>query len=257
MPTTLSFRNYWTDAKCAKAFWRQHELPPYRELLADTVAWLMPRPGERWLDLGCGGGQLTRALWEKSGGSVQEIVGLDCAAANEQAFEKLRVSVEPRGDADRIGFRCADFSAGMGDWPDAQFDGIVSGLAIHYAESFDDARGVWTTDAYDRLLAEAQRLLQPGGCFVFSVMIPDPAWGKVAWASLRATFNTKRPLHYLKRALRMWLYGPWVTREARRGRFHYLPRETVEAKLRTAGFATVECRRSFAGQAYLFRCRKP
>src|SRR5438046_791587 len=35
--TALSARNYWTDARCAKAFWGQHELPAYRRLLADTL----------------------------------------------------------------------------------------------------------------------------------------------------------------------------------------------------------------------------
>src|SRR5262249_45356903 len=63
-------RNYWPDTKCAKAFWSQHTLPPYQQLLSDTSAWLDPRPGERWLDLGCGSGQLTRALWRQSGGAV-------------------------------------------------------------------------------------------------------------------------------------------------------------------------------------------
>src|SRR5215470_6093405 len=69
-------RNHWPDSACARAFWGQQELPPYRRLLADTTAWLDPRPGERWLDLGCGSGQLTRAIWEKSGGRVSEIVAL-------------------------------------------------------------------------------------------------------------------------------------------------------------------------------------
>src|SRR5262249_61484223 len=73
--------NYWPDTACAKAFWGQHELPAYRRLLADTTAWLDPQPFERWIDLGCGGGQLTRALWEKSNGTLAEIVALDCAAA--------------------------------------------------------------------------------------------------------------------------------------------------------------------------------
>ena len=30
MPATPAV-NYWPDNKCAKAFWGQHELPPYRE----------------------------------------------------------------------------------------------------------------------------------------------------------------------------------------------------------------------------------
>ena len=80
--------NHWPDDACAVPFGPSANLPPYRRLLADTAAWLDPQPGERWLDLGCGGGQLTRTLWEKSGGSLAEIVALDCAAANAVALEK-------------------------------------------------------------------------------------------------------------------------------------------------------------------------
>src|SRR5262245_9188269 len=81
--------NYWPDSTCAKAFWSQQEVPSYRRLLADTKEWLDPIPGEQWLDLGCGGGQLTRALWEKSQGSLDHVVALDCAAANARALDKL------------------------------------------------------------------------------------------------------------------------------------------------------------------------
>src|SRR5436305_14429065 len=87
--------NHWPDDACAHAFWSQRELPPYRRLLADTADWLDPRPGERWLDLGCGSGQLTRTLWEKSRGSLAEIVALDCAAANQTASDRLRRQAQP------------------------------------------------------------------------------------------------------------------------------------------------------------------
>jgi len=41
------------------------------------------------------------------------------------------------------------------------------------------------------------------------------------------------------------------------GRFHYLPIEVVREKITEAGFVAVEDRVSFAGQAYLVRCKKP
>src|SRR5687768_15747635 len=92
----LPATNYWPSAKCAKAFWTQQHLPPYRELVADTLDWAAPAAGERWLDLGCGGGGLTRGLWEHSGGAVAEVVGMDCAAANEAAYARLREQLAPR-----------------------------------------------------------------------------------------------------------------------------------------------------------------
>ena len=58
--------NFWFDKRCARAFWSQCELPPYRELLAHTTEWMAPTRSERWLDLGCGSGQLTRAIWDRS-----------------------------------------------------------------------------------------------------------------------------------------------------------------------------------------------
>jgi SAM-dependent methyltransferase len=248
--------NLWPNAKCAKAFWSQRDAPPYHRLLADTADWLDPQPGERWLDLGCGGGQLTRVLWEKSGGALAEIVALDCAAANERAIDSLRASLTPPAPADRVRFVHADFSLGLPFQPSESVDGVVSGLAIQYAESYCPERGQWTADAYDRLLAEVRRVLRPGGRFVFSVNVPEPNWSRVAWHGLAGVLRVSRPLRFLKNALRMLRYGAWLKREARRGRFHYLPAETVRTKLEAAEFADVEHRVSFAGQAFVLRGRR-
>jgi SAM-dependent methyltransferase len=248
--------NYWPDNACAKAFWSQHELPPYQELLAATKAWLDPKPLEKWLDLGCGGGQLTRALWQASVGRLAEIVGVDCAAANAQVYDKLRTSLQPPARDGRVRFLAMDFSRGLPSWQDNYFDGVVSGLAIHYAESYSDATGRWTCDGYDALLREVHRVLRPGGRFVFSVNVPEPSWARVAWTALRGVFSTRRPLRLLKKGWRIWRYGGWLKRESRRGRFHYLPLETVVGKLRAAGFESIRHKISFAKQAYLLRCCK-
>src|SRR4051794_30712505 len=104
--------DHWPNAKCAKGFWGQHDIPPYRELLADTLDWADPAPGERWLDLGCGGGRLARGLWEYSAGRLAQIVGVDCAAANGSAFDRLREGLSPP-PGPRLQFRCHDFSAGL------------------------------------------------------------------------------------------------------------------------------------------------
>jgi SAM-dependent methyltransferase len=248
--------NYWADPRCAKAFWNQHELPPYQELLRDTADWLEPAIGQRWLDLGCGGGQLSRVIWEKSAGKVESVLGVDVAEINEKAYANLRARVEPKATPMCLRFLARNFSQGFADWPSEQFDGIVSGLSLQYAESFREDRGTWDDRAYDRVLAEMSRLLKPGGTFVFSVNVPEPAWGKVAWLSVTCVFGKRRPMHYLKNAVRMWSYGNWLTRESRRGRFHYLPIETIVQKLQAQGFVNIEHRLSYAKQAYLIRCGK-
>jgi ubiquinone/menaquinone biosynthesis C-methylase UbiE len=257
MLSTAPAVNHWPDTACAKAFWTQQELPPYRRLLADTALWLDPAPGERWIDLGCGGGQLTRALWEKSGGTLTEVVALDCAEANRRALTKLCQHLHPTADEGQVRFLHADFSGGLAGCADASFDGAVSGLAIQYAESFSPEHGCWTTEAYDHLLAEVARVLRPGGRFVFSVNVPEPAWVKVALHAAHGVFRAPHPLRYLKNALRMLRYGSWLKSEARRGRFHYLPLPVILNKLRAAGFTALQHRLSFAGQAFILRCRRP
>lgn len=254
---SVSTVNYWPDSTCAKAFWSQQALPPYQDLLADTVAWLEPKPGERWLDLGCGCGQLSKALWRVSGGSLAEVVGLDVAAINARAYEKLRSTLQPSPDESQFHFLAADFSHGLARWPDALFDGVVSGLAIQYAESYSEAARRWTRDAYDRVLSDVARVLKPGGRFVFSVNVPDPAWGTVARAALRGIWKSRRPHRYLLKSWRVYRYGGWLKREARRGRFHYLPLPTILERLEAAGFASAQHTMSFSGQAFLIRSWTP
>jgi ubiquinone/menaquinone biosynthesis C-methylase UbiE len=248
--------NLWPSAKCAKAFWGQQDVRPYKQLLADTLDWADPRPGEHWLDLGCGGGAISKAIWERTNGAVGSVVGLDCAAANADAYERHRDDLKPN-PPDRVRFVHHDFSGGLGLLAADSFDHAVSGLSISYAEHFDESANRWTTQAYDHLLREVRRVIRPGGRFVFSVNVPDPSWGRVARNSLGGLFLTERPLRALKRAWRMMRYGKWLKREARTGRFHYLPASEVARKLADAGFTAVTHRLSYCDQSYIFRAAKP
>ena len=257
MPNGPTAVNYWPKSSCAKAFWSQRELPPYHRLLRDTADWLEPQAGQRWLDLGCGSGQLTRTLWEKCGGRLTEIIALDCAAHNERAIATIRTGAHPPATGGQIRFLHADFSAGLASFASASFDGVVSGLAIQYAESYSEERGCWTSEAYDHLLADVCRVLRPGGSFVFSVNIPEPAWSKLALYGIPGFFKSSHPFRYVKNSVRMLRYGAWLKREARVGRFHYLPVPVVVDKLVRAGFVGTEHRLSFAGLAEVFRCWRP
>src|SRR5438874_1838488 len=113
--------NAWPSPKCAKAFWSQQHARPFRELLADTLDWCDPAPGEAWLDLGCGGGALTRGLWERVGRPLGEVLGVDCAAANATAYAHLNRALVPRPDG-RVRFLCHDFSGGLSPLADGSFD---------------------------------------------------------------------------------------------------------------------------------------
>jgi ubiquinone/menaquinone biosynthesis C-methylase UbiE len=242
--------NHWADARCAKAFWSQAELPVFHRLVGETLDLAAPKPGDRWLDLGCGGGTLTRGLWQRTGGTLAEVVGLDYAAANAARYAAMDAEL---GAAGRIRFEHGDFSGGLARFADASFDHAVSGLSISYAEHFDAATSRWTQAAYNDLLAEVRRVLKPGGRFVFSVNVPEPSWWAVGLRSLwGGAVASRRPLKFLKNCLRMNQYGAWLKAEARAGRFHYLPAAETTAKLEAAGFKGVRHTVTYARQAFLF-----
>ncbi len=253
-PSPPAATNRWADARCAKAFWSQSELPVFHRLVAETLDLAAPKAGEAWLDLGCGGGTLTRGLWARSGGTVSLVVGLDTAAANAARYAVLAREL---GAGGRVAFEHGDFSGGLARFAAGSFDHAVSGLAISYAEHADAVTGRWTQAAYDNLLKEVHRVLRPGGRFVFSVNVPEPSWWAVGLRSLvGAVAQSRRPLKFLKNCLRMNGYGAWLKAEARAGRFHYLPAAETTAKLHAAGFTDVRHAVTYARQAFLFTATK-
>jgi ubiquinone/menaquinone biosynthesis C-methylase UbiE len=224
--------------------------------LQDTARRLDIRPSERWLDLGCGSGQLTALLWQLSGGQVGEIVAMDCNAVNAEAIEKLRRKLSEAGQSTPIRFLAGNFSMGLPQFANGTFDGIVSGLAISYAESYDAQTDRYTDEAYNRLLAEMFRVLKPGGRLVFSVNVPNVRFWPIFWKSLRLAFRISKPVKTLINVLKMQAYGRWLQREAQRGRFHYFPIQEVEHRLRQLGFQDFRFCHSYAGQAYVVSVSK-
>jgi ubiquinone/menaquinone biosynthesis C-methylase UbiE len=248
--------NRWLDEECARAYWDQHWAPAYQELAQDTARWLDPQPGEHWLDLGSGGGQLTALLWERSRGQLARIVAQDCNPVNREALGKLARKLVPAPRPKQLSFVVGDFSAGLPQFDTASFDGIVSGLAVCYAESKDPVTGEYSEDAYNRLLAEMWRVLRPGGRLVFSVNVPRPRWWQFFWKSVGLAFKVRKPGRLLVNAIRMHRHASWLQREALRGRFHFLRAEDIVCRLERTGFEGIKARLSFGGQAYLFAARK-
>jgi trans-aconitate methyltransferase len=106
------------------------------DLGAPLIDMLVPRPGERILDLGCGDGALTESIVARGA----RVVGVD-ASAEQIAAARARGLDAQVADGERLAF-------------DAEFDGVLSNAALHWMKNADAViDGVW-------------RGLTPGGRFV-------------------------------------------------------------------------------------------
>lgn len=113
-----------------------------------------PRAGQRVLDVGCGSGNLLRAIGKRYPGV--ELAGLDpdprmLARVGRKA---RRAGLNPRLDR---GF------AQELPYPDGSFDRVFSSLMLHHLD----------TEAKDALLAEVRRVLRPDGLLVLADAVLD------------------------------------------------------------------------------------
>ena len=108
------------------------------EVASRFLAWLNPAPGQRWLDIGCGTGALTRAIVTRT--QAQWIAGLD------PSWDFVRYSYQKTPQA---AFFVAD-GRGLA-LRDETFDAVVSGLALNFVPAPAQA------------LADMYRVVKPGG----------------------------------------------------------------------------------------------
>lgn len=114
--------------------------------------------GKRVLDLGCGFGWHCRYA-AKNG--AQSVLGIDISENMLQ--EARRRTKDPRVEYRKI-------SLEEYGYPENSFDAIISSLALHYVESFED------------ICRKVYRCLKPGGEFVFSAEHPIfTAYGSQDW----------------------------------------------------------------------------
>ena len=137
-------------------------------------------PGRRVLDIGCRYGALTRAYVDGN-----EVVGIDVdREALDEASRELGIET-----------RWADVDQGL-EFPDSSFDVVVAGEVL---EHIRDPAG---------LVAEALRVLRPGGTFVASVPNSYRLKNRVRFALGRKPENDPTHLH---------MFTPGDVREFMRG----------------------------------------
>lgn len=138
------------------------------DVRAEMVERLAPRPGERWLDVACGTGELAR-LVARTGAAA---AGVDFApelieTARRQAAEEGVEVAHEVGDAERLRF------AG------GAFDGVVSTFGVVFAPDHAAAAG------------ELARVTRPGGRLGLANWRPDGSVGD--FFRLLASFQPPPP----------------------------------------------------------------
>jgi SAM-dependent methyltransferase len=126
----------WAREPHHDSYWRFHR---------DVFLELLPPPGRRTLDLGCGEGRLSRDL-KRLGHSV---VGVDLSPRMVDAAREADPEIEVHvADASELPFTAASF------------DCVVAFMSLQ------------DVDPFERAIEEAARVLEPGGRFCVAIVHP-------------------------------------------------------------------------------------
>jgi ubiquinone/menaquinone biosynthesis C-methylase UbiE len=152
------------------------------------IEWLNPRPGLRWVDVGCGNGAFTARLIERC--APAEVQGIDPSDA-QLAFARTR------SDARIAQFHQDDATALP--FPDSTFDAAVMALVIFFVP--DLAKGV----------AEMVRVTRPGGtvaAYAWDILgggSPTSAvWSEMQTMGIEPTFPPSVDAARLETLLALW-----------------------------------------------------
>jgi arsenite methyltransferase len=169
---------------------RRGKFVVWGELLDD----LGLRGDERVLDLGCGrGAVLLLAARRLDRGKA---IGVDLWRGRDQsgnALESTRRNAVAEGVANRVELHTADMTALP--FPEESFDVVVSNIALH---NLPDRAG------RDRALAEAARVLRPGGRLLLADLRFTGEYVEIL-RRLGLTEISRRNLGW-----RVWWSGPWL-----------------------------------------------
>jgi SAM-dependent methyltransferase len=147
--------NLWRSSVVAFAYSYQQNARPYLDLLCTTELYIQPKPGQVWLDLGCGSGRLIRSIWEKSRGQVASITGIDISTSALRVAQRMCSKLIPKDESNKIRFVQADLSYGLkGVFQPHSFHGVTAGLSISYADHWDYSREEWSDISYIGLLRD-------------------------------------------------------------------------------------------------------
>lgn len=186
----------WARKPGHDSYWQYHR---------DQFLRLLPPPGRRTVDIGCGEGRLTRHLLQLG----HRIIGIDVSPSLVLAAR----SYDPSMD-----IRIADAAALPLD--DASADLAVAFMSLH------------DIDAMPQAIGEIARILEPGGKLCFAIVHPINSAGTFERSTREAPFVIQGDY------LRPFRYADTVVRDGLTMTFHsqHRPLQAYFAALEDAGF---------------------
>jgi SAM-dependent methyltransferase len=142
------------------AMWSNGPFEDVANTLADMHSALVdalgPKPGERWLDLGCGAGNAA----ELAAGAGAQVVGIDISP-------RLVEVAKARADAGGYDIAYAVGDAENLDAENGAFDAVVSSVGMIFAPD------------HAAVAREVARVIRPGGRLAFSAWTPEGRIGQM------------------------------------------------------------------------------
>jgi SAM-dependent methyltransferase len=148
--------DFWQSWREADNPYRRHKSQRDRQIALELLS---PRSGERILEVGCGYGWISLALWNAA---PIEWVGMD---RSQTMLHRLRSAPGAQSD------RSLQADAAQLPFTDGAFDKVLcTGVLMHIAEC-------------DLALSEMIRVLKPGGCLLCSVnnSLSPFSWAARLW----------------------------------------------------------------------------
>jgi SAM-dependent methyltransferase len=202
----IDLRRAWDENAPGFIAWaREPDHDSYWRFHRDLFLELVPPPGRRTLDLGCGEGRLSRDL-RKLG---HEVAGVDASptmvAAAQQAAPEIDVLL---ADAAALPFG------------DGSFDCVVAFMSLQDVDDFEGA------------IAEGARVLQPGGRLCLAIVHPLNSAGRFEGEQIDSPFVVRGS--YLDRSY----YSDNVVRDGLEVTFasEHRPLDAYTEALASAGF---------------------
>lgn len=128
--------------------------------LDELVRLATPRAGQRWLEVACGPGIISRRLAPQ----VAEVHGIDVTPA---MIDVARREATAAG-ADNVTFTVGDATAL--EYPDGTFDGVITRFSLHHIP------------APGRVIEEMARVTRPRGAVVVADHVADEDADAAAWS---------------------------------------------------------------------------